>query len=511
MSGPTTAAPRPSRRSQDDSLVVAVDGGRIAGQREPGDVRAFLGIPYAAPPLGPLRWRPPQPVPAWRGVRPAQALAPQCLQPGRSPDSVYAEYAGVQPMSEDCLYLNVWSAAPDADARWPVMVWFHGGAFQQGAGSNPVFVRGDLPRHGVVLVTFNYRLGPFGFMAHPALSDESKPGTSGNYGLLDMAAVLGWVRRHIAAFGGDPDRVTLFGQSAGAAGIVDMMAAPRTRGLFTRAVAQSFGITRMRTLAEAERSGAAFAARIGVSNLAGLRDIDAKTLLERFLEQPERWMPIVDGDVIEQPVRQTFAEGRQAAVPFLTGWNANEGTTFAATAGVAEMRERLRASFGDRAGEAEALYPCGSDGQARASSLELVGDELFAAGVWRAARDQARIAPTFLYHFDHPQPFAPQQRFREAERPADLGVFHSAEYPYVFGSTAVLTRDWGEADRRMTGLMQAYWLQFAREGNPNRAGLAHWPPFVDAAATPAVMRLAPEPGPVDVPRRLHLAFAERAA
>jgi para-nitrobenzyl esterase len=500
-----------SRDDGADSLSVAVDGGLIAGLREPqGGVRAFLGIPYAAPPLGPLRWRPPQPVAGWRGLRPARALAPQCLQPGRPADSVYAEYAGVQPMSEDCLYLNVWSAAPDADARWPVMVWFHGGAFQQGAGSNPVFVRGDLPRHGVVLVTFNYRLGPFGFMAHPALSAESAQGASGNYGLLDMAAALGWVRRNIAAFGGDPDCVTIFGQSAGAAGIVDMMAAPRTRGLFARAIAQSFGITRMSTLAEAERSGAAFAERNGATGLAPLRELDGKVLLARYLERPERWMPIVDGDFVERPVREIFADGRQDPVPFMTGWNADEGTTFAAAADAAEFRARLRARFGERAGEAEKLYPCDSDANARAASLELIGDELFASGVWRAARDQARIAPTYVYHFDHRQPFGPQQRFHEAEKAADLGVFHSAEYPYVFGSTAVLTRAWGGADRRMTELMQAWWLQFARQGNPNRPELPYWPQFVDDAATATVMRLAADPGPIDVPRRSHLAFADRA-
>ena len=172
MSQGVAAATTPMR-PESDSWTVAVDGGRVAGAEDPQSrVRAFLGIPYAAPPLGPLRWRPPQPVASWNGVRSARALAPQCVQPGRPADSVYAEYAGVQPMSEDCLYLNVWSAAPTADARWPVLVWFHGGAFQQGAGSNPVFVRGDLPQQGVVLVTFNYRLGPFGFMAHPALSQE---------------------------------------------------------------------------------------------------------------------------------------------------------------------------------------------------------------------------------------------------------------------------------------------------------------------------------------------------
>ena len=189
MRFPATPPAPAMQRNELDPLVIAVEGGRISGRREDdSDVRAFLGIPYAAAPIGPLRWRPPQPVARWHGIRPAQTLAPQCLQPTRPADSVYAEYAGVQPMSENCLYLNVWTAAPSAAARWPVMVWFHGGAFQQGAGSNPVFVRGDLAEQGVVLVTFNYRLGPFGFMAHPGLSAESAQRCSGNYGLLDMVA-----------------------------------------------------------------------------------------------------------------------------------------------------------------------------------------------------------------------------------------------------------------------------------------------------------------------------------
>jgi len=507
MSFATTPSNPAMPRNELDPLVIAVEGGRISGRRE-GDtgVRAFLGVPYAAAPVGPLRWRPPQPVSRWHGIRPAQALAPQCLQPKRPGDSVYAEYAGVQPMSENCLYLNVWSAAP-AGARWPVMVWFHGGAFQQGAGSNPVFVQGDLAEQGVVLVTFNYRLGLFGFMAHPGLSAESAQRSSGNYGLLDMAAALRWVRRNIAAFGGDPEQVTLFGQSAGAAGIVDLMAAPSVRGLFARAVAQSFGVTPMPTLTDAERSGAAFAARVGAAGPGELRQLDAETLLARYQESGERWMPIVDGDFISRPVRSLFEEGRAAPVPLLTGWNADEGTTFPAAAGAADLRRRLGARFGERSAAAERFYPCTDDATARNASLTLVGDDLFAGGVWQAARAHARVAPTYVYHFDHPQPFSAGQRFSEAEDPATLGVFHSAEYPYVFGSTAVLTRDWGGADRRMTELMQSCWLQFAKSGDPNGAGLPHWPTFVDAAASPTVMRLAPEPGLIDVPRREQLAFA----
>jgi len=493
-----------------EALVVEVEGGLIGGTRE-GSVRAFLGVPYAAPPVGPLRWKPPQPVAPWVGVRPAHAFAPQCVQPGRAADSVYAEYAGVQPMSEDCLTLNVWTAAPDADARLPVMVWFHGGAFQQGAGSNPVFVRGDLPRRGVVLVTFNYRLGPFGFLAHPALTAES--GASGNWGLLDMAAALCWVQRHIAVFGGDPRNVTIFGQSAGAAGVIDMLASRRTQGLFARAIAQSFGIARMPKLDEAERSGVAFASRAGTSGLgahavAHLRSLSAEELLARYLEQSERFMPIADGAFLDRTVRDTFALGGQQAVPLLIGWNADEGTTFIPPGPVdpSAFRQRLETRFGADAREAERLWPARTPDEARRASIVLIGDELFGWGAWRAATDQARIAPTWVYHFEHAQPFAPDQRFREAERAADLGAFHSGEYPYVFGTTHVLTRPWGDVDRRMTALMQGAWLAFAKHGDPNGDGLPAWPRFTDDERS--VLRLAPEPSLIDVPRRAQLAFLD---
>jgi para-nitrobenzyl esterase len=485
--------------------VVRVDGGFVEGI-QPGSVRACLGVPYAAPPLGPLRWQPPQPVPPWNGIRAAQSFAPQCLQPGRPADSVYAEYAGVQPMSEDCLYLKVWSAAPNPDARWPVMVWFHGGAFLQGAGSNPVFVQGDLPGQGVILVTFNYRLGPFGFMAHAQLTSESADGSSGNYGLLDMTAALQWVHRNIAAFGGDLGRVTIFGQSAGAAGVIDMMAAHRTRGLFRQAIAQSFGIATMRTLPEAEQSGARFADRLSVPRLSDLRALDGASLLAAYLDQPNRWMPIVDGRFITEPVSDTFSQGRQQAVPLLAGWNADEGTTFPAASGSAGFDADLARRFGARAGQARQLYPAGTDDQAHRSRRELLGDGLFALGVLRTARWHARVAPTYLYHFDHMQPFRPGQRYREAEPAQELGVFHSSEYPYIFGTTGVLTRDWTDADRRMTRLMQARWLAFAKTGEPNAEGLPHWPVF--DGPRPTVLRLAQYSALIDVPRRRHIEWLD---
>jgi len=487
------------------ATTVRTESGLLAGVRDAASgVRAWLGVPYAAAPVGDLRWRPPAPMPPWEGVRAADALAPQCVQPGRSADSVYAEFSGAQAMSEDCLTLNIWSPATTADAGLPVMVWIHGGAFQQGSAANPVFVRGDLPRHGVVLVTINYRLGPFGFMAHPELSAEGG-GSSGNYGLMDMAAALRWVQHDIAAFGGDPARVTVFGQSAGAHGVIALMASPEARGLFRHAIAQSFGISPTPDLESAEAEGLALARAAGEEGaIAGLRALSAEALLQRYLARPARFMPIVDGRFLRRTLAQTFAAGEQQALPLLTGWTRDEGSAFPGVADAGQFRARLRERFGERAAMAESLYPAGDDAEAARSSRELFGDELFAGGVLQAARAQQPLAPTYLYHFDHVQPFEPHQRYREADPASALGVFHSSDYPYVFGTTRELTRAWGEADARMTALMQGYWVNFAKTGDPNGPGLPAWPRFADGR--PTQLRLSPEPAPIELPRAEQLRF-----
>lgn len=501
---------------------VRIDSGLIEGVHdEATGLCAWRGIPFAAAPVGDLRWRAPAPLTAWDGVRRADKFSPQCTQPGRAPDSVYAEYSGVQPMSEDCLYLNVWTPNEPADRggqALPVMVWIHGGAFQQGAASNPVFVRGDLAKQGVVLVTFNYRLGPFGFMAHPALSAEAE-GSSGNYGLLDMAAALRWVQRNIAAFGGDPARVTVFGQSAGAHGVIALMAAPEARGLFKHAIAQSFGLNPTPSLATGEAQGVDFAGGTGADSLASLRALSADDLMQRYLAQPHRFMPIVDGKFLQKPLAESFAAGEQQRVPFLTGWTRDEGSTFPAASSATSFKTHLQKRFGDRAAEAERFYPAGSDAEAVTSSRALFGDGLFAGGVVAAASAQAAVAPTWAYHFAQLQPFRKGQRYRESgdgEPAAKLGVFHSSEYPYIFGTTRVLDRDWGADDDRITALMQGWWANFAKSGNPNGEGddqgLPHWPQFEPSDASrststkPTVLEIKAAPVPIDIPRKAHLSF-----
>ena len=301
--------------------------------------------------------------------------------------------------------------------------------------------------------------------------------------------------------------MTLFGQSAGAAIVIDLMAAPRARGLFARAIAQSFGVTPMRTLAAAEFAGRAFAAGVGAGDIAALRALARRDLLARYLEQSERWMPIVDGALIERPVIETFDAGASRRVPLLTGWNRDEGTAFPGADDAAAFASRLARRFGARADDAERSTLGRTTPRRARRATRWSATSLFAWGVWRAARDHARIAPTWVYHFEHLQPFAPTQRYGEADPASALGVFHSSEYPYVFGTTAVLSREWGEADRRMTGLMQAVWLRFAKTGRPDGIGeLAAWPTFDDAAAT--VLRLASTPALTGVPRRAQLCLLD---
>ena len=355
----------------------AVQGGVISGAQADG-VWSYLGIPYAAPPIGELRWRPPQPVESWEGTRSCLRYGPSCPQ---QTSLLETALLGVGRTSEDCLYLNVWTPARSPDEKLPVMVWIHGGSFTSGSGSMPVYAGEKLAGAGdVVVVTINYRLGPFGFLAHPELSKESPRGVSGNYGLLDQIAALKWVRHNIAAFGGDPQRVTAFGESAGAISILDLMASPLAGGLFQRAIVQSgilleagLGSQTGTTLAQAEQAGEAFARRAGVDSsgaaaLAAMRGLSADELLAAagqkgdFLTAGLSYKPVVDGYVLPDSATDVFAAGRQLDVPLLIGSNSDEGETFVAQMGSptpAQYRAYIRAAFGESADAVLALYPPG--------------------------------------------------------------------------------------------------------------------------------------------------------
>lgn len=436
-------------------LTVRIRDGALRGRRTPGGA-AFLGVPFAAPPVGPLRWRPPQAPAPWTGVRDALAFGPDLPQP---PD---AGLRGPR-QDEDGLYLNVWTPTPDPGAKLPVLVWLPGGGFIGGSGSVAGNDGARLAGEGAVVVTVNYRCGLFGFLAHPALAAESGHGVSGNYGLLDQLAALAWVRENIAAFGGDPQRVTASGVSAGSASIALLLASTQGQGAFQRAILQSPGAGRpLATLEEAQEAGRVLGDDLAVLRSLTWQELHARTSLftpkVRALTQPRVLRPILDGWLLRQQELEAWRTGAFAAVPMIVGTNADEGSWATRAWPVATrgaLRDQVERNFGGRAAEAAALYPAARDDEAAARMAELFADTQFNYGARLLARGMAPREPrTWKYLF--------QQR---APGQAD-GPHHTDEIPYVFGS--------GGQDSELSRLMRRAWVRFAAVADP---GVAGWDPY----------------------------------
>ena len=450
---------------------VRVAGGLVEGAHVDG-VIVYRAVPYALAPVGPNRWREPQPVQPWTGVRRTRGFAPACLQTGGSiPGETVAA------MSEDCLYLNVWRPASTSRRRLPVLVWIHGGGFSNGNAALPLYWGDRLARRGIIVVTFNYRLGAFGFLAHPELTRESAHGSSGNYGLLDQIAALRWVRRNIAALGGDPGRVTIAGQSAGSSSVSILMASPLSRGLFQQAIGQSGGFFEPLQLAphfalrNAERDGAAFATALGAPSLAELRALPAGTILRanagRFTH------PVTEPWLLPRPPFDVFAAGRQARVPLLVGVNAQEAVALADFRNVraASFGADITAAFGRLPPPLLAAYPHQADDRdARRARIAFETDLRFGWNMWAWARLQAASGtPVFAYRFEQSPPFP-------AGSPhAGWGASHFAELWYMFDHLEQEPWAWTAGDRRLADAMAAYWANFVRTGNPNGRGLPRWP------------------------------------
>jgi para-nitrobenzyl esterase len=480
---------------------VQIDSGRILGVLTPDQkVVAYKGIPYAQPPVDDLRWRPPQPLGRWKKIFLAAAFGPRCIQSGTQPDMVFRDPGP----SEDCLTLNVWApviAQPQKKSpSLPVMVWVHGGGFFNGGTSEGRQDGQFLAHRGVIVVSMNYRLGVFGFFAHPELTAESANHASGNYGLLDQAAALAWVRRNIAAFGGDPANVTLFGESAGSSAVGIHMASPLTQGLFSKAIGQSGadfpGPGRPRSpLAQAEQAGAAWAERaFGTSKLFALRMLPAKEVLAAAMSTTipaPRFGPVIDGYFLPDFLAPIFAAGKQAHIPLLAGWNANEA--FPAKVPTADsFTVQAHIDFGPDALKFLAFYPAATDAEAAQSAADLAGDKFIAFTTWEWLEAQAKTgqAPVYRYFFSLASPGD------RVHTPA-MGAFHSDDIEYVFGT---LDSRPGMAirpeDRALSDLMQQYWTNFARTGNPNgdpaNSTLPPWPAYAPAASYP-VMHLDARP------------------
>ena len=487
-----TAAPVAAYASH--PLVVKTDKGNIRGAlTTDGQVRAFKGIPFAAPPVGDLRWRPPQPASGWKGIRDATQFGNHCLQSGTARDRVFNDPGA----SEDCLTLNVWTPANVKKGSLPVMVWIYGGGFR-GGGSSETRQDGQFLAHrNVVIVSMNYRLGIFGFFVHPELVAESSHHASGNYGLMDQSAALNWIQENIANFGGDPDNVTIFGQSAGSLSVSLLMASPLSRGRFEKAIGESGGAFSGSLQAKPrglqEQADVKFAqAAFGTSKLADLRKVPAEELLKDTLAHGQDthvgFGPDVDGWFLPEPVSQIYAEGKQAHVPLLAGWNADEQRRVVIFANpqptVESFKTKTQEEFGPDTAEFLKLYPANTDAEAVRSAGDLAGDRFIAYSTWRWLEAQVKTgeAPVYRYHFELGSP-------GDKIHPAVLGAPHSDEIEYVFGTLDSRPgTKWRPEDRKLSNEMGEYWTNFARTGNPNGDSLANWPTY-NAADNWQVMHL----------------------
>lgn len=466
---------------------VQLADGIIEGRAVPvGDMALdeFQGIPYAAPPIGPLRWRPPQPVSPWKGVHETRRFGPRCMQRPLFGDMVFRSHG----MSEDCLYLNVWKPH-GAAGKLPVLVYFYGGGFVAGDGSEKRYDGASMARRGIVTVTVNYRLDVFGFFALPALTAESPQHAAGNYGLLDQVAALRWVQANIAQFGGDPARVTIAGESAGSIAVSALMTSPLSRGLFARAIGESGALIAPIapvTLTHMEQQGEVFARKLHAASLDALRKLPASTLLQATQDRGYADADVdLDGYLLHEAPATTFARGAQAHVPLLLGSNSQEGFYTALlgtqTPTPAHYRAAMQKVFGDQAARALALYPGNSEAQVKASGTALAGDVFIAHSTWRWMDLHRRSghAPVYYYHFAQPRPA--KRHPARGESPA-AGAVHSGEIEYALGNLDGNTvYAWTAADRETSRIMQGYFANFIKRGNPNGAGLPSWPAVSESA------------------------------
>ncbi|WP_210514489.1 carboxylesterase/lipase family protein [Hymenobacter terricola] len=476
---------------------VQTANGRLAGTALAGGIRVFKGVAFAAPPVGERRWQAPQPVQPWKDVRPATQFGPRAMQLPLFGDMNFRSNG----VSEDCLYLNVWTPAKTAQERRPVLVYFYGGGFVAGDGSEPRYDGESMARQGIVAVTVNYRLGVFGFLAHPELTKESPNHASGNYGLLDQAAALRWVQQNIAAFGGDPKHVTIGGESAGSFSVSAQMASPLAKNLVVAAIGESgslLGLQPLPTLAEAEQTGAAFATAMGANSLAALRALPAQLLLEATGKPgTPRFSAVVDGYFLPRQPSEIYAAGQQAKVPLLVGWNSQEMSAPFLLGPAPPTAENFRAAvqklYGDRTTEMLRLYPATNEAEAEQSATDLASDRFIAYSTWKWADVQAQTGgqPVYRYLYARPRPAMTPAMGNATSglaggvvkgnatappAPPARGAVHSAEIEYALGNLASnKVFAWTPDDYQVSKTMQSYFANFIKTGNPNGAGLPTWP------------------------------------
>ena len=467
------------RKPQILGPVIKTQNGSVKGIiNEAGSVAVFKGIPYAAPPVGDLRWKEPQPPVNWKGVRDASKFCSGCMQ-NKNWRLPWTKEFMVQDsnFSEDCLFLNIWTSAKTAADKLPVLVFIHGGALTEGSGSIDVYNGEELAKKGIIVVTINYRLGVLGFLAHPDLTAESAHHSSGNYGYLDQVAALKWIRNNIAVFGGDPSHVTIAGQSAGAGSVRALLASPLAAGLFQGAITESGSSFSgnpsdgNNTLNEAEKKGVEFARSKGALSIAELRKMSAMNILAADTTKPPvRFGGIVDGYFQVSDMMTIYAEGKQNDVPFITGINEGE----------VRYKGEINKVF-------EALYPSNSKEDSVAVMKEAAQEHSrLNAYLWLEYRAKTSKTFGYEYYFTRGIPWPEHPEF---------GAFHTGEIPYVFQNLKVLDRPFTSIDTMVANLMSSYWLNFAKTGNPNGKGLPEWKPYSE---TREVMQIGEKMGMIPI-------------
>ena len=473
--------------------------GRVQGQTLASGIARFAGVPFAAPPVGPLRWKPPQPARSWSGIRPAVHFADQCMQ-GRPFSDMVFRNSGT---SEDCLYLNVWTSSTTPTSRMPVLVYFYGGGFVAGDGSEPRYDGEAMARRGIVVVTLSYRLGIFGFFSHPELAEESAKHASGNYGLMDQTAALRWVKANIVSFGGDASKVTIAGESAGSFSVSAQMASPSAAGLFTGAIGESgafLGATLPAKPASlTEKDGVTFGTKLGAPTLAQLRDRSAFELLDASNRSDvPKFGPGIDGDFMPDSPTAIYAQGKQAHVPLLAGWNSEEGRGLYLVPDLtsAGLDAALKRTFGTHAAEARAVYGGSTATEIAQSATDITSDQFIGYGTWKWLEEHSRVAPVYRYYFSKARPplTKPAPASTAPASPWDAippGAPHSTEIEYALGNlpgNAVYA--WTADDQTVSATTMRYFEQFIKTGNPNGAGVPAWPTGkADATGKVSRMRL----------------------
>ncbi|QJD96821.1 carboxylesterase family protein [Mucilaginibacter robiniae] len=464
------------RHANQPTPTVHITTGYISGVKSlTSNIVAYKGIPYAQPPVGQLRWTAPKLATPWTGVRACTQFGPSPYQGTPVPFSMWSEEFLIPkaPVSEDCLYLNVWAEAPPVRKKKPVLVWIYGGGFNSGGSAVPIYDGEAMARKGIVFVSFNYRVGVFGFFAHPELTRESAHHSSGNYGLLDQVAALQWVHQNIAAFGGDPNNVTIAGQSAGSMSVNCLMASPLTKNLFQKAIAESGAMVagterNENTLQHEEQHGLELAQQLHATTITDLRNLPAEQLQNTAKGYNK---VIVDGYVLPESVHDCFAAGRQHQVPLLTGWNENEGFLYGSLQNAAGFKNLAQTLFSNQASVFLKFYPADDEAQAKQSQYNFGRDQHFGMQNYLLANQQSTSGQQQIYVYRFTRKLPATGAY------VGYGAFHTGEVPYVYDNLKFVNRPWEPVDHKLAHTLSAYWANFVKTGNPNSNGLPSWPAY----------------------------------